>query len=87
MAKKRVFQVGDKVLMLLPTDHNKLLMPWKGPFEVKRGNGGNNYQIEVNKKIKMFHMLKQYVERDNVEMTATPRRRGFPRGTREEPGC
>ena len=34
-AKKRVFQVGDKVLVLLPTDHNKLLMQWKGPFEVQ----------------------------------------------------
>ena len=35
MAKKRVFQVGDKVLVLLPTDLNKLLMQWKEPFEVK----------------------------------------------------
>ena len=34
-AKKRVLQVGDNVLVLLPTDHNKLLMKWKGPFEVK----------------------------------------------------
>ena len=34
-AKKRVFQEGDKVLVLLPTDHNKLLMQWKRPFEVK----------------------------------------------------
>ena len=25
-AKKRVFQVGDKILMLLPTDRNKVLI-------------------------------------------------------------
>ena len=54
-AKKRVFQVGDKVLVLLPTDHNKLLTQWKGPFEVKGCNGGNSYQIEVNRKMKTFH--------------------------------
>ena len=85
-AKKRVFQVGDKVLVLLPTDHNKQLVQWKGPFEVKGCKGKNNCQIEVNQKIKTFHinLLKQYVERDYVEMTATPGRRDFPMGTREE---
>ena len=36
--------------------------------------------------MKMFYinLLKQYVESDNVEMTATPRRRDFLRGAREE---
>ena len=34
-AKKRSFQVEDKVLVLLPIDQNKLLMQWKGPFEIK----------------------------------------------------
>ena len=33
-AKSRRFNVGDKVLLLLPTDSNKLLLQWKGPFEV-----------------------------------------------------
>ena len=33
-AKKRSFQVGDKVLVLLPSDQNKLFMQWKGPFEI-----------------------------------------------------
>ena len=31
-AKKRVFLVGDNVLMLLPTDNNKRLMQWRGPY-------------------------------------------------------
>ena len=31
------FQVGDEVLLLLPTDENKIIMQWKGPFKaVKR---------------------------------------------------
>ena len=34
-AKKRVLQVGEKVLVLLPTDHNKLLMQWKSPLKSK----------------------------------------------------
>ena len=74
-------------MVLLPTDHNKLLMQWKGPFEVKGCKGGNNYyQIEVNRKMKMFHinLLKQYVERENVEMTATPGRLDSPGRTLEE---
>ncbi|XP_077867182.1 uncharacterized protein LOC144356200 [Saccoglossus kowalevskii] len=31
-ARYRKFQPGDKVLVLLPTDHNKLLMQWQGPM-------------------------------------------------------
>ena len=33
-AKMRNLNVGDEVLILLPTDNNKLLMQWKGPFSV-----------------------------------------------------
>ena len=44
-AKKRVFQLEEKVLPLLLTDHNKLLIQWKGPFETREGRGENNYQI------------------------------------------
>ena len=32
--RQRRFRPGDKVLVLLPTNANKLLMQWKGPFEV-----------------------------------------------------
>ena len=64
-ATKRAFQVGDKVLILLPTDNNKLLRQWRGPFVVERCGNGNNYGIEVNKRIKTYHvnMLKPYFER------------------------
>ena len=61
-------------------------MQWKDPFEVKRCKEKNNYQIEINREMKTFHinLLKEYVERDNVKMTATPWRRDFLGGNREE---
>ena len=92
-AKKRSFQVGDKVLVLLPTDQNKLLMQWKGPFEIKGTKWGNNYQVEVNKKVKTYHinMLKLYVKTGKVKKTATPGRRDIseePQGeTQVDCGC
>ena len=55
-AKNWSFQEGDKVLVLFPTDQNKLLMQWKGPFEIKGTKWGNNYQVEVNKKVKTYHI-------------------------------
>jgi len=30
----RIFQAGDEILVLLPTNSNKLLLQWKGPFQV-----------------------------------------------------
>ncbi|XP_069191561.1 uncharacterized protein [Procambarus clarkii] len=33
-ARERKFKVGDKVLLLLPTSRNKLLLQWKGPFTI-----------------------------------------------------
>ena len=65
-ANRREFQIGDKVLLLLPTDTNKLLMQRKGPYEIiSRCGKGNDYRVEVNKKVRTFHanMLKKYIER------------------------
>ena len=86
-AKTRSFQVGDKVLVLLPTDQNKqAIMQWKGPFEIKGTKWGNNYRVKVNKK-KTYHinMLKLYVERGRIEETATPGRRDIPGEPRGKP--
>ena len=49
-AKKRSFQVGDKVLVLLPTDQNKLLMQWKGPFEIRGTKWVSNYQVKSTRR-------------------------------------
>jgi len=65
-AKDRVFKSGDKVLLsLLTADHNKLLMQWKGPFEVVERIGVNDYRIQLPNRTKIFHanLLKQYHER------------------------
>ena len=64
-AKRRAFQVGDKELILLPTDNSKLLLQWRDPFVVERCGNGNNYGVEVNKRIKTYNvnMLKPYFER------------------------
>ena len=33
-AMSRKFDTEDKVLLLLPTDSNRLLLQWQGPYEV-----------------------------------------------------
>ena len=63
-SKVRKFESGEKVLVLLPSDHNKLLMQWKGPFEVSSVVGLNDYKVKVKGKEKVYHanLLKKYFE-------------------------
>jgi hypothetical protein len=63
-ARSRMLQTGDQVLILLPTDNNKLLVQWKGPFKVLQRMGKYTYSIEIKGKPRTFHinMLKQYWE-------------------------
>ena len=65
--KVRKFAPGDKVLVLLPTDRNKLLMQWKGPFEVSAVMGLNDYRVRVKGKERVYHanLLKKYFERED----------------------
>ncbi|WP_353805843.1 hypothetical protein, partial [Acinetobacter baumannii] len=44
-AVNRKFKPGNKVLVLLPTDHHKVLMQWKGPYEVETVVGINYYKV------------------------------------------
>lgn len=66
-AKERSFNPGDKVLILLPTDTNKLLLQWKGPFEVREKKGEADYVVDTAGGRKIFHanLLKRYEERDS----------------------
>ena len=69
-ARRREFQEGNKVLLLLLRNTNKLLMQWKGPYEiVGRCGKGNDHRIEVNKKVRTFHanMLKKHIERSDQD--------------------
>ena len=64
--RSRVFKVGQSVYLLLPTDHNKLLLQWKGPFKVTRVLNRMDYEIEINGKKKIYHanLLKECVKRE-----------------------
>ena len=67
-ARSRKFDVGDKVLLLLPTESNKLLLQWKGPYEKVEVINRMDYKVDVNGVVNPYHanMLKQYDEHQNV---------------------
>ena len=67
-ARPRTLEVGDQVLILLPTASNKLLMQWKGPFTIEKIVSTNDYGVNVNGKVKTFHinMLKKYLQREDT---------------------
>ena len=52
--------------MLLLTDHKKLLMQWKGPYEVSSIVGINDYKVTVKDKLKVYHanLLKAFIQRE-----------------------
>ena len=54
-SKRREFKVGDKVTVLLPTYTNKLLLQWKGPYEVTDVVNKLDYKVQVNGKAKVYH--------------------------------
>ena len=63
---------GQKVLLLLPTDDNKLLAKWHGPYEITRRTGEVTYEVhmpERGKKKQTFHvnLLKEFHSRGQVE--------------------
>ena len=64
-AKPRSFKVVDKVLLLLPTDSNKLLLQWRGPFKIVDVLNPVDNRINVNGYIHTYHanILRLYVER------------------------
>ena len=65
-AKPRRLEVGDRVLILLPTDSNKVLMQWRGPYTVESRVGANDYRVKMGSKTKTYHvnMLKKYISRE-----------------------
>ena len=67
-ARSRKFGVGDQVLLLLPTDSNKLLLQWKGPYDVVEVVNRTDYKTDVDGIVNTYHanMLKLYVEHQDV---------------------
>ena len=64
-ARMRSLEEGDQVLVMLPTNHNKLIMHRKGPYEVVKKVGLADYRIHIGDKDTIFHlnMLKKYLSR------------------------
>ena len=54
-AKPGSFKVGDQVLLLLPTDSNKLLLQCRGPFEIVGVLSRVDYGVNVNGYINTYH--------------------------------
>ncbi|GFN83227.1 hypothetical protein PoB_000973300 [Plakobranchus ocellatus] len=50
--------VGDKILILRPTESNKLLMQWKGPFHVLR------QLVLIITALMLLEKEKRYIMRD-----------------------
>lgn len=72
-AKNRELVVGDKVLVLLPTNNDKPLLNWKGPYEVTEKVGSLDYRMDLNNgRTKIFHAnLKKYESRTSKIFAAT----------------
>lgn len=66
-ARQRDMKEGEKVLVLLPTTSNQLLMQWRGPYIIIQKVGSVDYKIDVDGKLNTFHakMLKRYVDRQD----------------------
>ena len=67
-AKLRTLKSKDLALVLLPTGDNKLLMRWKGPFEIIEPICINDYRIQIGDVTKIFH--RKYVERLTCDVGA-----------------
>ena len=52
----------------IKTESNKLLLQWKGPYEIVEVLNRMDYKVDANGVVNSYHanMLKQYVERQNV---------------------
>ena len=64
-ARFREFQVGEQVLVLLPTSSNKLLAQWQGPYQIVQWSGKVTYVVDMHdhrKRTRVLHvnMLKKF---------------------------
>uniref|UniRef100_A0A803JIM9 Gypsy retrotransposon integrase-like protein 1 n=1 Tax=Xenopus tropicalis TaxID=8364 RepID=A0A803JIM9_XENTR len=76
-ARLRVFQPGDRVLVLVPTVENKFLATWQGPYEVIERVGVVNYKIRQpgrRKPEQIYHvnLLKPWKDREVLMATQSP---------------
>lgn len=70
-AKARHFAVGDRVMLLRPSQKNKLEVQWVGPAEITRKLSDTNYVVKLpgSRKVhQVYHsnLLKPYKEREAI---------------------
>ena len=68
----RQLNIGDQVLVLLPTDSNKLLAQWQGPYPIIQQTGLVDYCVYMydrRKRKRVFHinMLKKWYSAQQPE--------------------
>ena len=54
--RQRRLKKGDKVLLLLHTTHNKLMLQWKGPYEVVEVVNRMDYKVKVDDRVGTYHI-------------------------------
>lgn len=59
--------MGDKVLLLLPSN-NKLILTWKGPFTIIDKRSDIDFVVDLGTREGTFHinLLKKYEERESL---------------------
>lgn len=70
-ARLRTFEVGDKVMLLVPCRKNKLDVQWEGPARVLQKLSDTNYAVELegrrrNTRIYHSNLMKPYKEREAI---------------------
>ena len=87
--KARRFSPGDKVLVLLPTDTNKLLVQWKKPYDIINSVGLNDEKVDINGKEKTMHanLLKKYLSRNEETSLRVPEVSSQTRDDLDVPSC
>ncbi|XP_077869382.1 uncharacterized protein LOC144360596 [Saccoglossus kowalevskii] len=70
-ARDRSFDIGEKVLVLLPSRSQKLQAEWQGPFQVTRKMTAVDYEVNVGsrrKTCRVYHinMLRPWKEREEI---------------------
>ena len=60
-------------MVLLPTDSNKLVLQWKGPYEIKEVVNRMDYKVDIEGNFKILHanILTAYQEREASKVGMT----------------
>ena len=72
-ARRMAYEVGDDVLLLIPTDHNKILVQWEGPFKIKEKLNSMNFRKDLGHRSQTYHanLLKKYHRRPDFAAIAS----------------